>query len=370
MRRIGIMGGTFDPIHNGHINMAKSAMQEYHLDKVIFLTSGNPPHKKDKKVLDAKIRHIMVKRAICGIENFEPCDWEVCRKEYSYTLTTLLHFKEVYPESEIFFIIGGDSLRDFWKWYKPEEILKLCTILVYDRSGGTLKSDFAKVIHGEKIDISSTKIREMAASGEDISHLVPQSVDEFIKRNNLYKKEQDFEEKLRSMLVPDRFSHSLGVRDTAVEMAKVFGADTQKAELAGLLHDNAKNMDNLYDRCIDLEVPLDDFELKTPAIVHAKLGAETAKCEFGITDPEIIDAIRWHSIGKPDMSLLQKIIFVADLAEPGRKFPELELLRELAFSDIDKAFYECVRRTVAVNEKRNLPIHPNAYEILKTFKKA
>lgn len=369
MKRIGIMGGTFDPIHNGHIKMADAAKKEYHLEKVIFLTSGNPPHKQNKKILDAKIRHIMVKRAISGMDGFEPCDWEVQRKEYSYTLNTLLYFKEVYPDAELFFIIGGDSLRDFDKWYKPEEIIRLATILVYDRSGGELKSDFAKIIHGEKMDISSTKIREMVANGESISHLVPKEVNDFIKRNNLYQKEQDMEEKLRSILLPSRFAHSLGVRDTAVKMAEIFGADVKKAEITGLLHDNAKNVENLYERCADLEVELDEFELKIPGVVHAKLGAETAKCEFGITDPEIISAIRWHSIGRPDMPLLEKILFVADLAEPGRDFPELDLLRELAFSDIDKALYECVSRTVSVNEKRNLPIHPNAYKIINSFKK-
>ena len=368
MQKIGIMGGTFDPIHNGHIKMAQAAMQEYHLDKVIFLTSGNPPHKRGKKILDAKIRHIMVKRAIKDIPAFEPCDWEVLREEYSYTLNTLIHFNEIYPEDELFFIIGGDSLRDFHKWHKPEEILKLSTILVYDRTGGTITSDFAKVIHGEKIDISSTKIREMVSNGEDISEFVPKEVCEFIKRNNLYQKEQDVEEKLKSMLSEGRFVHSLGVRDTAMKMAEIFGADVKKAEIAGLLHDNAKNMDSLYERCQDLEVELDEFEKQNIGLVHAKLGAETAKCEFGITDAEIIDAIRWHTIGRVNMSLLEKIVFVSDLAEPGRDFPELDLLRKLAFSDIDKALYECVRRTVAVNEARNHPIHPNAYEILKSLK--
>ncbi len=368
MRRLGIMGGTFDPIHNGHIKMAQNAMQEYHLQKVIFLTSGNPPHKKEQKILDAKIRHIMVKRAIKGIEGFEPCDWETTRQEYSYTLNTLLYFKELYPDDEIFFIIGGDSLRDFDKWYKPEEILKLCTILVYDRTGGTIQSDFAKVIHGEKIEISSTKIRQMLKNGDDISHLVPNEVSQFIKRNNLYAPHQDFEKKLKSMLSPERFAHSLGVRDTAAKMAEIFGADVKKAEIAGLLHDNAKNLDSPYERCDDLEVELDAFEKENIGLVHAKLGAETAKCEFGITDPEVIDAIRWHTIGRKNMSLLEKIVFVADLAEPGRKFPDSDTLRQLAFSDIDKALRYCIERTISFNENRGFPVHPVAYEILKSLK--
>ena len=122
MRKIGILGGTFSPIHNGHIEIAKRAMEQYGLDEVLFLTSGNPPHKKDSQLLDAKIRHIMVKRAIAGINKFAPCDWEVKREAPSYTLDTLLYFKEAFPETEIYFIIGGDSLRDFDKWYKPQEI--------------------------------------------------------------------------------------------------------------------------------------------------------------------------------------------------------------------------------------------------------
>ena len=142
MSKIGIMGGTFNPIHNGHIKIAQAAKSEYHLDKVIFLTSGNPPHKRDEAILDAKIRHIMVKRAISGIDGFEPCDYEVNRTEYSYSVNTLRHFKETMPDDELFFIIGGDSLRDFHKWYQPDEILKLCTLLVYDRKDGKFESDF------------------------------------------------------------------------------------------------------------------------------------------------------------------------------------------------------------------------------------
>ena len=292
MCKIGILGGTFNPIHNGHIEIATRARTQYGLDKIIFLTSGNPPHKQNTEILDAKIRHIMVKRAISGIEGFYPCDWEVNREEYSYTLDALLHFKEVYPGDELFFIIGGDSLRDFDKWHKPEEIKKLCTILVYDREGGTADSGFAKVINGEKIDISSTEIRNAVAEGKDVSDKLPEVVSGFLERNHIYKKVFDFEEKLRGMLTPERFRHSIGVRDTAVKLAKIYGADEKKAETAGLLHDNAKNMDNIYERCRDLEVELDEFELENPALVHAKLGAETAKCEFGICDKDIINAIR------------------------------------------------------------------------------
>ena len=364
MSKIGIMGGTFNPIHSGHIRIAQAAKSEYHLDRVIFLTSGNPPHKRDGAILDAKIRHIMVKRAISGIDGFVPCDYEVNRKEYSYSVNTLRHFREIMPDDELFFIIGGDSLRDFHKWYMPDEILKLCTLLVYDRSGGTVDSDFANPIHGKMLDISSTDIRKRLENGEAVSGLVPPGVLEFINKYNVYRKKLGYEEQLKTLLTPERYAHSIGVMETAAELAEIYGADIEKARIAGLLHDCAKNLEDIYSRCRDLEVELDEVEMKSPPLVHAKLGAEIAKIEFGITDPEILEAIRWHTIGKANMTLLEKIVFVADLTEPGRTYPDASLLRELSRINLDEALYKCVNATVEINKKRGNFVHPNAYLIM------
>ena len=369
MCKIGILGGTFNPIHNGHIEIAKRAREQYGLSRVIFLTSGNPPHKKGQQILDAKIRHIMVKRAVSGLEGFEACGWETEREEPSYTRDALLHFKEVFPKAELYFIIGGDSLKDFDRWYKPQEILKLCTLLVYDRTGGEANADFAKRISGERIDISSSEIRDSIKKGINIEDKVPPTVSQFIERNELYVFVPDFEAKLKTMLTPQRFLHSLGVRDMAKELAKIHSADIEKAEIAGLLHDNAKNMDDILSRCADLEVELDEAERKNPALIHAKLGAETAKCIFGITDREVINAIRWHTVGRPEMSLLEKIVFVADLTERGRSFPDADKIRKIAKEDIDRAVFECVKATVEVNKRRGQAIHPNAYKIIAKFEK-
>lgn len=362
--RIGILGGTFNPIHNGHIKIGQMAKQEYHLDKVIFLTSGNPPHKRNKNILDASIRHIMVKKAIEGIDGFEADDYEVKCKEYSYTLYTLMHYKEIYPDDELYFIIGGDSFRDFHLWHKPDEILKLCHILVYGRDDVELTSDFAQVIHGELMDISSTQIRQMVKDGEDIGNLVPECVENLIQKYRIYASCENYEEVLRELIDEKRFVHSIGVRDMAVKLAKIYGVDERKAEIAGLLHDNAKRMDCQLERCEELEAEVDEIEKKNPALLHAKLGAETAKCIFGICDKEIIEAIKWHTIGKQGMSLLEKIVFVADLVEENRTYPDAKLLRELAAEDIHRALQECVRATIDINKKRGVDIHPNAYLIL------
>lgn len=365
--KIGILGGTFNPIHNGHLKIAENAMQEYHLDKVIFLTSGNPPHKRNDKILDASIRHVMVKKAIEGRGGFFADDYEVKKEDYSYTLYTLMHYRELYPDDEIYFIIGGDSLVNFHLWHKPDEILKLCKILAYNRSGDEADFDFADKIHGDLLDVSSTKVRELVKNGGDISDFVPSEVAEFIKKYRLYQDNEDFYKILKGLLKEDRYVHSLGVRDMAVKLAKIHGADEKKAELAGLLHDNAKNLDNQAIRCRELFAEVDDLEWDNPALLHAKLGAETAKCFFGICDREITEAIKWHTIGKKDMSLLEKIVFVADLVEENRTYPDAKPLRELAMVDIDRALCECVRATVEINKKRGAVIHPNAYEILNSY---
>ena len=156
-----------------------------------------------------------------------------------------------------------------------------------------------------------------------------------------------------------------GKTDLAVKLAKIHGADVKKAEIAGLLHDNAKRLDNQVERSKELLAETDEIELRNPVLLHAKLGAETVKCFFGICDREIIEAIKWHTVGKKDMSLLEKIVFVADLVEENRTYPDAAPLRKLAYEDIDKALTGCVRATIEVNKKRGCEIHPNAYKILE-----
>ena len=120
--KIGIMGGTFNPIHNAHLLIAEMAREEYGLDRVIFITDGNPPHKSAN--VTAKQRFEMTHIAIADNSAFEEDDFEINRSEKSYTVNTLGYLKEKYPNDDLFFIIGEDSLNDFDKWYKPDKILK------------------------------------------------------------------------------------------------------------------------------------------------------------------------------------------------------------------------------------------------------
>lgn len=190
--KIGIMGGTFNPIHNAHLIIARYAMEQYELDKVIFMTSGNPPHKKD--VLDKAIRHEMTAMGVG--DEFEVSDYEIRKEQRSYTVHTLMHFKKINPSDELFFLIGEDSLNDIGEWYHPEEILRMCTLLVFPRESQeslNLKisksnlSDRIFAIDAPVFGLSSTMIRERIKDGKSVRHMLPDSVLKYIEENELYK---------------------------------------------------------------------------------------------------------------------------------------------------------------------------------------
>jgi nicotinate-nucleotide adenylyltransferase len=201
MSKIGIMGGTFDPIHNGHIVLGKQALKEYNLDKIWFMPTGHPPHKKDHKVTDASYRFQMVKLAIEGQEEFVCSDFELLLGGTTYTAKTLFLLHEKFPEHTFYFIIGADSLFEIEKWYEPKKVLSQAIILAADREYEEAdKSIGAQIayltahynadirrLHCREMDISSSEIRELVEEGESISDYVPEVVEEYIIRHRLYK---------------------------------------------------------------------------------------------------------------------------------------------------------------------------------------
>ena len=196
MKKIGILGGTFDPIHLGHTELARCAQNQYDLDTVLVMTGGMPPHKRGK-ITDALIRHEMVKLALLGEEKIVAYDYEVAKTEYSYTAKTLTELKNIHPDWEIYFIIGEDSLSDLPDWYEPQTVTKNSILLVYPRDNN---SDFDGLISERKkqfnadirplnakiLDISSTDIRKRIKDGKSVSGLVSEAVLEFIKEKGLY----------------------------------------------------------------------------------------------------------------------------------------------------------------------------------------
>ncbi len=171
-------------------------------------------------------------------------------------------------------------------------------------------------------------------------------------------------EKLQKTLEPKRFAHSIGVMETAVKLAECHGADVEKARIAGLLHDCAKNYpkDELYAMCAQFGVELDEISAKEPGLLHGFVGAHILKDEYGVEDGEIFDAVYYHTIGKPDMPLLTKIIFIADCIEPMRKAPWVQEIRDRVYTDIDKALIIQLDNTIRCVLKKGTLLHTNTVD--------
>ncbi|SFQ21678.1 bis(5'-nucleosyl)-tetraphosphatase (symmetrical) YqeK [Caldicoprobacter faecalis] len=186
--------------------------------------------------------------------------------------------------------------------------------------------------------------------------------------------ESEMCEKLRTLMDEERYVHSLGVRDCAVMLAQRYGADVEKARVAGLLHDCAKGLprEEMINRAVEAGIELGPKEFQTEALLHGPVGAVVARQTFGIDDTEILSAIECHTTGKSDMALLDKIIYLADYIEPNRDFPEVEELRRAAMEDLDKAVLMALRRTIKYVLDTDRFLHPRTVEawndMLKRFK--
>lgn len=191
-KRIGVFGGTFDPIHYGHLIVAQYVAEELSLHKVLFLPAGRPPHKTGRKISHPKMRYHMVKRAIAGNKLFSVSDLELSPGRASYTVISLKKIKKLYPTSELFLLIGVDQALSLSTWKQPEEILKLSRVMVMVRPGYDSADiedkwkERVRMVEVPLIEISASDIRRRVASGKNIKYLVPDSVEKFIKTNKLY----------------------------------------------------------------------------------------------------------------------------------------------------------------------------------------
>ena len=198
--KIGILGGTFDPVHTAHMIMAREAYQEYSLDRLFMIPAGRPPHKEGQRGASDEDRLNMVRLAASDSPFIEISEYEMIKKTKSYTVETLRHFRKLYPGSTLYFIMGADSLKDLPDWYLPDEICSLAVILASVRNGldadeyqnliddrKALFNADIRILHTPDIGISSTDIRERIRSGRTIKYLVPEKVEEYIIKKGLYE---------------------------------------------------------------------------------------------------------------------------------------------------------------------------------------
>ena len=376
--KVGILGGTFDPIHNGHIAIAKAAGEQFGLDLVFVMPARIPPHKRNATVTADIHRAAMTVLALIDEPKLAINLIEFAREGASYTSETLALILRDHPDTELYYIIGQDSLRDFPKWHEPEQIASMAKLLTAIRDDN--REEFMQLLAERNaeynnaflpidtpyVPVSSTELRIQLENGT--SSLVKPLVAQYAERFGLYsghstvlreetiRKFENICEELKARLSRHRYEHSLGVAYFAanylqsnLELRGVeksedgFYDAVQKAFLAGILHDSAKNipLDSFAQYCEERGIAVDETERQSPEVLHAKAGRYIAEHEFEITDIEILSAIEKHCLGDNEMNEIDLAVYAADFTEPFRDhipaLCSLGEIRRIALEDVAKA---------------------------------
>ena len=379
---IGIYGGTFDPPHIGHVTAARAAMEVLGLDKLVLVPDAQPPHKVLPEGSAApRQRYDMAVLATAALgKRAEVSDMELRRSGVSYTADTLAALREQYPDDTLYLLMGSDMFLSLHNWRRPEAIMAMAHLAPFSREAEDESAAFAAqsarlerefgaqvtvVPNPQVVELSSTEVRAALAQGggED---LLPPPVWGYIRRERLYGTHTDLThltpEELRpialSYLKPKRMPHVLGTEQEAVRLAERYGADVTKARIAALLHDCTKklDMDEQLALCKKYHIPLDELERKALKLLHSKTGAAIARDVFAVDD-DVYNAIMYHTTGKPDMTLLEKIIYLADYIEPTRDFPGVEALRRTVYEDLDQGLLMGLTMTIDEMEEMGNPVH-------------
>jgi nicotinate-nucleotide adenylyltransferase len=392
--RIGLFGGTFDPVHTGHRTLLETAADTRFFDRIYVVPTAIPPHKSMDAVSLSAYRYEMVRLALRNCNFSIPVllsDLEIRRNRVSYTLETVRELQDSLDHrAEIYLICGSDVVFEIEHWYRPELLLRETGLFLATRPGHEgeklrlaikeIRTRYATDIRqfaSPPIDISSREIRAMMSENPDrsIPYLDP-DVQSWIRANAIYEpsyrifheilpttREQltEAEFALRRLIPAKRLIHSLNTMREAVRLGKIHGMALEPCALAGLLHDCTKHSKpGMFP--MDAYRPFNGEKTPSnvpPEIEHAYTGSMCAQTQFGIEDEDILHAIRYHTTSRPDSSLLEKIVFVADKIEPGRTFPRIDEIRDIASSNIEEGLLECLRDIMQQLRDTGRPIHPD-----------
>ncbi len=384
--KIGIFGGTFNPPHIGHVRAARETVRLLDLDRLLVIPDAQPPHKAlAEGSPDAKTRLELTRLAFSDVKRAHVSDMEIKRGGRSYTVDTVRRVREKYPEAKLWLLMGTDMLMCFEEWREFKAILSMTSLAVFARAEGedgnikraakALEEKYGatvRFVETDEIEASSTGIRAELSERKG-RELLPDSVYSAIIKGRLYGAKPDFvwlREKAYAMLDPKRVAHVAGCEQEAVRLARRWGADEEKAREAGILHDITKKekLDEQLRLCEKYGIILDEMERHEGKLLHSKTGAGIAKYEFGCDD-EVYGAIYWHTTGKEDMGLLEKVIYMADYIEPNRDFEGVEELRRLAYEDMDRALEMGFKMSIDDMQSRGIVPHARTLGALRYITK-
>ena len=383
MIRRGLFGGTFDPIHCGHLALIRALSAALDLREVWLMPASVPPHKLKGYMAAGEDRLAMCRLAAGECPGVQVSDLELKRGGASFTADTLDALTAAWPDTRWHLFVGADMFLSIDTWHRFSDIAAMAVLCTVPRDGVTaeqLRQTAARleklgaecrVVDMPPVDISSTEIRRLVEAGEPVTGLVPPSVEAYIRQRGLYKEnrtplpaESQILEILRGRLKPKRFAHSLAVAAEAVRLAEKYGADPAKAKTAGLLHDIMKNTDPAEQLQI-LEkygILLTPVERSAEKLYHAMSGAIFIEQVLGVADREILDAVRYHTTARAGMGLLEKVLYLADFTSADRDYDDVQVMRRLVDESMDKAMAYALTYTIRELTEKQAPIHPDTVE--------
>lgn len=405
--KLGLMGGTFDPIHNGHLRIAEEVREELGLDGVLFIPTGNPVFKRDQHVTDAHVRLERCRRAVEPNPHFDVSPIEVDRAGDTFTVDTLRELRGAFPDSvEFYFIVGSDAAQTIGKWRGVRELAGLTHLVVAAGRPGYADADELRkvilavapfelhVVNVSQLEISSSDIRARLEAGKSVRYLVPEATRRQIEAAGTPVAVADLpavgvadpsdkpgddplskaffkarKAELECRVGPKRFKHSLGVSDTCAELAERYGLDVRKARLAGLLHDWDKGLDDEGARArvreLGMEDALDPWVVENmPRVLHGHTAAVALGRAFPQIPADVLQAIDRHTTAAEDMSDLDKALYIADALEPSRKFGRIDELREAAkTATLDELYFQTYEYWTLLLFERRQPLHPDTMRI-------
>ena len=394
--KIGIYGGTFNPPHLGHVTAARAVFELLKLDRLLVIPAGLPPHKDLPDHSPTAAQRLEMTRLAAeqmGLDGkVEVVDIELSRAGKSYTSDTLAQLKERYPDDELWLLMGTDMFLTLQAWHAPEEILSLAGIAAFGRTEAdteelfSVQRDYLYKTYPQAriftltipgvIDVSSTELRQKLAAGEG-GALLPPAVYGYILRQGLYGTNADLKHLSISQLRPVALSYLkhkrippvLGTEQEAIRLAERYGADVEKARIAALLHDCTKKLDmeSQLALCDHYGIQLDELEQVSLKLLHSKTGAALARDVFGV-DEEIYNDIWWHTTGHANMTLLEKIIYLADYIEPSRDFPGVDKLRSVCYKDLNEGLLLGLEMTIREMTDMGNPVHRATLEARDALK--
>jgi nicotinate-nucleotide adenylyltransferase len=386
--RYAVLGGSFNPIHIGHLFLADAVLSAFSYDRIILVPAFSSPFKPGAQGASPKDRLDMLLASITADHRLTVDDCELRREGVSFTIDTILDIEKRYrPESKLGLILGDDLLRDFPRWRKAEDLVSRTEIIVASRMP---KEDLPfpyphRRLNNEILELSSGLARDRIRAETNWRCLVPPGAAALIEDRGLYDCVREksvlsseeitaeftvmMETTVRTMISPSRFLHSRNVGLLAADICPRYGLESRKGYIAGISHDMCKSFSNkelIYWAKQDGE-PLSKLEKEKPSLLHARAAAVLLRERFGIHNRDILEAVRFHTVGNKDMGPLAKVLYIADKIEVSRENVRAEFRDFEAFPDLDAHFEAVLNDTVAYLRSRKLTLSTGTLHLLEVM---